>query len=161
MTTPLVAVVMGSATDLNVMRGATGMLEKFDVPYEERIISAHRTPKAAAEYAETAVERGIEVIIAGAGKAAHLPGVLASYTPLPVIGVPMPTTDLGGLDSLLSIVQMPSGVPVACVAVGGAKNAAILATEILGGKHPEYRDQIVALKEELAANVSDKYESLR
>ena len=161
MATPLVAVVMGSASDLSVMRGATTMLEKFDVPYEERVISAHRTPKAAAEYAETALQRGIEVIVAGAGKAAHLPGVIAALTPLPVIGVPIPTTDLGGLDSLLSIVQMPSGVPVACVAIGGAKNAAILATQILGAKHPEYREQIVSLKEELAADVSDKYESLK
>jgi 5-(carboxyamino)imidazole ribonucleotide mutase len=151
---------MGSSSDLEVMRGAIAMLEKLDVLYEERIISAHRTPKAAAEYAESAVERGLEVIIAGAGKAAHLPGVLASLTPLPVIGVPMPTGDLGGMDSLLSIVQMPSGVPVACVAVGGAKNAAILACQILSVAHPECRDKIVALKAELADNVGDKYSAL-
>jgi 5-(carboxyamino)imidazole ribonucleotide mutase len=161
MAAPLVGVVMGSSSDLEVMRGAISMLEKLDIPTEERIISAHRTPKAAAEYAESAVERGLEVIIAGAGKAAHLPGVLAASTPLPVVGVPMPTHDLGGMDSLLSIVQMPSGVPVACVAIGGAKNAAILACQILSAAHPEYREKVVALKAELADNVGDKYSTLK
>lgn len=161
MAKPLVGVVMGSASDLDVMRGASAMLEKLGIPYEEKIISAHRTPKAAAEYAETAARRGLKVIVAGAGKAAHLPGVMAALTPLPVIGVPMPTSDLGGMDSLLSIVQMPSGVPVASVAVGGATNAAILACQILGAGDAGYREKVAALKAEMAANVADKDRGLK
>lgn len=161
MTKPLVGVVMGSASDLDVMRGASAMLEKLGIAYEEKIISAHRTPKAAAEYAQTAARRGLKVIIAGAGKAAHLPGVIAALTPLPVIGVPMPTSDLGGMDSLLSIVQMPSGVPVACVAVGGATNAAILACQILGAGDASHQDKVAALKAEMAANVADKDRGLK
>lgn len=156
MAKPLVGIVMGSTSDLAVMREAAAMLDKLEVPYEERVISAHRAPAAAAEYARSAVARGLEVVIAGAGKAAHLPGLIAAYTPLPVVGVPMPTADLGGLDSLLSIVQMPSGVPVATVAVGGAKNAAILACQVLGGAHPEYRRRIVELKEEMAAGSAEQ-----
>lgn len=161
MAKPLVGVVMGSASDLDVMRGASAMLEKLGIPYEEKIISAHRTPKAAAEYAETAARRGLKVIVAGAGKAAHLPGVIAALTPLPVIGVPMPTSDLGGMDSLLSIVQMPSGVPVASVAVGGATNAAILACQILGAGDAGYREKVAALKAEMAQNVADKDRGLK
>ena len=147
---PLVGIIMGSKSDLPVMEGCTAELEKLGVPYELVIASAHRTPDKVHEWAETAADRGMKVIIAAAGKAAHLGGVVAAFTPLPVIGVPMKTSDLGGLDSLLSMVQMPSGVPVACVAISGAKNAAIYATQILGSSMPEYRDAITALKREMA-----------
>ena len=125
-------------------------LEEFGVPYEVKVASAHRKPAEVHEWASTAHERGIKVIIAAAGKAAHLGGVVAAYTPDPVIAVPMKTSDLGGLDSLLSMVQMPSGVPVACVAIGGAKNAAIYATQILGATMPEYREKVVELKRQMA-----------
>lgn len=151
MARPLVAVVMGSSSDLKTMIEATEMLAAFDIPHEEKIISAHRSPRALNEYVGQLTTRHVEVIIAGAGKAAHLPGVIASLTILPVIGVPMVTSDLGGLDSLLSIVQMPRGVPVATVAIGGAANAAILAAQILGLKHPAIADRLVRYKEELAA----------
>ena len=141
-----VAIVMGSVSDEAVMKKASGVLKEFEVEYEVHILSAHRMPNKTREFARSAKESGIEVIIAGAGKAAHLPGVIASYTTIPVIGVPVETSDLGGLDSLLSIVQMPSGVPVACVAINGAKNAALLALQILslnyediGKKLVEYR----------------------
>lgn len=147
---PLVGIIMGSKSDLPVMEGCTAELEKLGVPYELVIASAHRTPDKVHEWAETAADRGMKVIIAAAGKAAHLGGVVAAFTPLPVIGVPIKTSDLGGLDSLLSMVQMPSGVPVACVAINGAKNAAIYATQILGSSMPEYRDAITALKREMA-----------
>lgn len=147
---PLAGIIMGSKSDLPVMEGCTAELEKLGVPYELVIASAHRTPDKVHEWAETAADRGMKVIIAAAGKAAHLGGVVAAFTPLPVIGVPMKTSDLGGLDSLLSMVQMPSGVPVACVAINGAKNAAIYATQILGSSMPEYRDAITALKREMA-----------
>ncbi len=147
---PLVGIIMGSKSDFPVMEGCTAELEKLGVPYELVIASAHRTPDKVHEWAETAADRGMKVIIAAAGKAAHLGGVVAAFTPLPVIGVPMKTSDLGGLDSLLSMVQMPSGVPVACVAINGAKNAAIYATQILGSSMPEYRDAITALKREMA-----------
>lgn len=147
---PLVGIIMGSKSDFPVMEGCTAELEKLGVPYEFVIASAHRTPDKVHEWAETAADRGMKVIIAAAGKAAHLGGVVAAFTPLPVIGVPMKTSDLGGLDSLLSMVQMPSGVPVACVAINGAKNAAIYATQILGSSMPEYRDAITALKREMA-----------
>ena len=139
--TPLVGIIMGSKSDLPVMEGCTAELERLGVPYELVIASAHRTPAA---------DRGIKVIVAAAGKAAHLGGVVAAFTPLPVVGVPMKTSDLGGMDSLLSMVQMPSGVPVACVAINGAKNAAIYATQILGATMPEYREAIVNLKNEMA-----------
>ncbi|MHB8169767.1 MAG: 5-(carboxyamino)imidazole ribonucleotide mutase [Thermoleophilia bacterium] len=122
---------MGSESDREVMQAASDQLDALEIPYEVKVISAHRDPKGLAAYAEGAAARGIRVIIAGAGKAAALPGVIASLTPVPVIGVPIHTSDLGGLDSLLSIVQMPPGVPVACMAINGAKNAAIMAGKIL------------------------------
>ena len=147
---PVVGIIMGSKSDMPVMEGCTAEFERLGVPYELVIASAHRTPAKVHEWAESAADRGIRVIIAAAGKAAHLGGVVAAYTPLPVIGVPMKTSDLGGLDSLLSMVQMPSGVPVACVAINGAKNAAIFATQILGASDPEYRDIVVDLKREMA-----------
>mgnify|MGYP000367427955 CR=1 FL=1 len=142
---PLVGIIMGSKSDLPVMEGCTAELERLGVPYELVIASAHRNPAQVHEWAETAADRGIKVIVA-----AHLGGVVAAFTPLPVIGVPMKTSDLGGLDSLLSMVQMPSGVPVACVAINGAKNAAIYATQILGATMPEYREAIAQLKREMA-----------
>ncbi len=127
----LVGIVMGSESDREVMQPASTELEERRIPFEVNVLSAHRTPDKVAEYARGAQARGLKVIIAGAGKAAALPGVIAAYTNLPVIGVPIKTSDLGGLDSLLSIVQMPPGVPVACVAINGARNAAILAAKIL------------------------------
>lgn len=148
--TPLVGIIMGSKSDLPTMEACTAELEALGVPYELVIASAHRTPDKVHEWAETAAGRGLRVIIAAAGKAAHLGGVVAAFTPLPVIGVPMKTSDLGGLDSLLSMVQMPSGVPVACVAINGAKNAAIYATQILGATMPEYREVITKMKQEMA-----------
>ncbi len=148
--TPLVGIIMGSKSDMPTMEGCTAELEALGVPYELVIASAHRTPNKVHEWAETAADRGLRVIIAAAGKAAHLGGVVAAFTPLPVIGVPMKTSDLGGLDSLLSMVQMPSGVPVACVAINGAKNAAIYATQILGATMPEYREAIAKMKQEMA-----------
>ncbi len=135
---PLVGIVMGSTSDAPVMQSAEEMLDALGVPYETVVASAHRSPDKVAAWAGSAQERGLKIVIAGAGKAAHLAGVVAGHTPLPVIGVPMKTSDLGGMDSLLSTVQMPTGVPVACVAIGGAKNAAILATQILGVGMPEY-----------------------
>ena len=147
---PVVGIIMGSKSDLGVMEGCTADLEALGVPYEPVIASAHRTPAKVHEWASTAADRGIKVIIAAAGKAAHLGGVVAAFTPLPVIGVPMKTSDLGGMDSLLSMVQMPSGVPVACVAINGAKNAAIYATQILGACDPEYRKVIEKMKQEMA-----------
>ena len=148
--TPLVGIIMGSKSDLPAMEACTEQLEAFGVPYELVIASAYRAPAKVHEWASTAADRGIKVIIAAAGKAAHLGGVVAAFTPLPVVGVPMKTSDLGGMDSLLSMVQMPSGVPVACVAIGGSKNAAIYATQILGATMPEYREKIVAMKEDMA-----------
>ena len=147
---PLVGIIMGSKSDMPAMEACTKQLEEFGVPYELVIASAHRAPAKVHECASTAADRGIKVIIAAAGKAAHLGGVVAAYTPLPIVGVPMKTSDLGGMDSLLSMVQMPSGVPVACVAIGGAKNAAIYATQILGATMPKWRDKIVAFKREMA-----------
>ena len=147
---PVVGIIMGSKSDLGVMEGCTAELEALGVPYELVIASAHRTPAQVHEWASTAADRGIMVISAAAGKAAHLGGVVAAFTPLPVIGVPMKTSDLGGMDSLLSMVQMPSGVPVACVAINGAKNAAIYATQILGACDPEYRKVIEKMKQEMA-----------
>lgn len=148
--TPVVGIIMGSKSDLPAMEACTQELERLGVPYELKIASAHRKPAVVHEWASSAADRGLKVIIAAAGKAAHLGGVVAAFTPLPVITVPMKTSDLGGLDSLLSMVQMPSGVPVACVAINGGKNAAILATQILGTSLEEYREKIVALKEEMA-----------
>ncbi|WP_417145915.1 5-(carboxyamino)imidazole ribonucleotide mutase [Paratractidigestivibacter faecalis] len=147
---PLVGIIMGSKSDLPTMEACTKQLEELGVPYELVIASAHRNPAKVHEWASTAADRGLKVIIAAAGKAAHLGGVVAAYTPLPIIGVPMKTSDLGGLDSLLSMVQMPSGVPVACVAINGAKNAAIYATQILGATLPEYRQKMVDFKQRMA-----------
>jgi 5-(carboxyamino)imidazole ribonucleotide mutase len=130
----LVGVVMGSESDREVMQEACSELDRLEIPYEVEVLSAHRDPKKVAAYAESAAGRGIKVIIAGAGKAAALPGVIASLTTLPVIGVPIRGSDLGGLDALLSIVQMPPGVPVACMAINGARNAAIMAAKILSGR---------------------------
>ena len=148
--TPLVGIVMGSRSDLPVMEECAKQLDAFGVPYELVVASAHRQPDKVHEWASTAADRGIRVIVAAAGKAAHLGGVVAAFTALPVVTVPMKTSDLGGLDSLLSMVQMPSGVPVACVAINGAKNAAILATQILGAGMPEYRTVIETMKREMA-----------
>ncbi len=148
--TPLVGIIMGSQSDMPAMEACCAQLDELGVPYELIVASAHRSPAKVHEWAAGAADRGMRVIIAAAGKAAHLGGVVAAYTPLPVIGVPMKTSDLGGMDSLLSMVQMPSGVPVACVAIGGAKNAAILATQILGAGDPDYRERIVALKASMA-----------
>lgn len=147
---PLVGVIMGSASDMPVMEACTAQLEEFGVPYELVIASAHRNPAKVHEWASTAAERGIRVIIAAAGKAAHLGGVVAAYTPLPIIGVPIKTSDLGGMDSLLSMVQMPSGVPVACVAINGAKNAAIYATQILGAGDASFRATVQEFKAAMA-----------
>lgn len=162
-TKALVGILMGSDSDLETMQEATKTLEKFGISYEVSIISAHRTPKQAHEYASTVEKRGLEVIIAAAGGAAHLAGVMAAWTVLPVIGVPMQTQLSGGLDSLLSMVQMPSGVPVATVATGkaGAKNSAILAAQILGVKYPEIRDKIKEYKEQMAKEVEEKNRKLK
>ena len=146
----LVGIIMGSASDMPVMEECAAQLDALGVPYEILVASAHRQPAKVHEWAASAADRGLRVIVAAAGKAAHLGGVVAAYTPLPVITVPMKTSDLGGMDSLLSMVQMPTGVPVACVAINGAKNAAILATQILGTGMPEYRDAIAAYKREMA-----------
>lgn len=151
-----VAVIMGSDSDLNVMTEAVDRLEQFGIPYEVRIISAHRTPATAEEFAAGAAANGFGVIIAGAGKAAHLGGVLAAYTTLPVIGVPIKTSMMGGLDSLLSTVQMPSGVPVATVAVNGAANAAILAAQILAVGDEGLQKKLTAFKDEMARTVAKK-----
>ena len=152
---PLVGVIMGSQSDWEAMRQADEMLTKFDVPHECRVVSAHRTPAWMAEYAGGAIERGLEVIIAGAGGAAHLPGMVAAHTVLPVIGVPMQSAALNGLDSLLSIVQMPKGVPVATVAIGasGAANAGLLAVAILATSRPQLRTRLQAYRDESAASV--------
>jgi 5-(carboxyamino)imidazole ribonucleotide mutase len=147
---------MGSDSDLPVMKDAAGVLEKFGVDYEMTIISAHRSPQRAIEYAAAAGERGLEVIIAGAGGAAHLPGVLAAMTPLPVIGVPIKTQTLDGLDSLYSIVQMPGGIPVATVGINGAKNSGILAAQILSVRDNALRLKLIEYKKKLAVEVNEK-----
>jgi 5-(carboxyamino)imidazole ribonucleotide mutase len=152
---------MGSDSDLPVMQAAVDVLEEFSVPFEVRIVSAHRTPEWMLEYATTAVDRGLRVIVAGAGGAAHLPGMTASMTPLPVIGVPVPLKQLDGLDSLLSIVQMPAGIPVATVAVGNAQNAGLLAVRILGTANPTLRDLVETRMRDTAATVLDKDAKLR
>lgn len=147
---PLVGIIMGSTSDLAVMQDCVTQLEELGVSHELVVASAHRNPDRVHQWSSTAADRGIKVIIAAAGKAAHLGGVVAAFTPLPVITVPMKTSDLGGLDSLLSMVQMPTGVPVACVAINGAKNAAILATQILGTSMPAQREAIVGYKRSMA-----------
>ena len=148
--TPIVGIIMGSQSDMGTMEGCMQQLEEFGIPYEVKVASAHRKPLEVHEWASTARERGIRVIIAAAGKAAHLGGVVAAYTPCPVICVPMKTSDLGGLDSLLSMVQMPTGVPVACVAINGAKNAAILAVQMLGTGDEAFCQKIVDYKQAMA-----------
>jgi len=152
---PLVGIAMGSESDLPIMEDAARVLRKFDVPFEIRVLSAHRTPEVMADYGQTAHKRGLRVLIAGAGGAAHLPGMLAAYSPLPVIGVPVPTRNLNGLDSLLSIVQMPSGVPVATVAIGNAKNAALLAVQILAAGDSTLLNKLLDYKAELVSKVED------
>lgn len=149
---PVVGIVMGSDSDWPVMALAAEALDEFGVPYEVDVMSAHRMPEEMIAYGKGAATRGIRVIVAGAGGAAHLPGMLASVTPLPVIGVPVPLAHLDGMDSLLSIVQMPSGVPVATVAIDGAKNAGILAAQILSVKYPELREAVKAHKARLAGD---------
>jgi 5-(carboxyamino)imidazole ribonucleotide mutase len=150
---PLVGVIMGSQSDWDTMKAADEILTGFGVPHECRVVSAHRTPGWMADYAGSAAERGLEVVIAGAGGAAHLPGMVAAHTILPVVGVPILSAALNGLDSLLSIVQMPKGVPVATVAIGGAVNAGLLAVAILATSRPALREKLQAYRDEMAASV--------
>jgi 5-(carboxyamino)imidazole ribonucleotide mutase len=157
----LVGVIMGSDSDWPVMRGAAQALGEFGVPHEVSVVSAHRTPARMLDYARNAASRGLRMIIAGAGGAAHLPGMVASATVLPVIGVPVPLAHLDGLDSLLSIVQMPAGVPVATVSVGGARNAGLLAIRILAVSDPVLAQRMVAFQQELAQRVLDSDAALR
>ena len=158
---PRVGVIMGSDSDWSVMQDAAEALGEFGVAYEVGVISAHRTPGQMFDYAREAADRGIEVVIAGAGGAAHLPGMVAAATPLPVIGVPVPLARLDGLDSLLSIAQMPAGVPVATVSIGGGRNAGLLAVRILGSRDPALRSRIVAFQEQLAESVRAKDAALK
>ncbi|NER40091.1 MAG: 5-(carboxyamino)imidazole ribonucleotide mutase [Oscillatoria sp. SIO1A7] len=155
-----IGIIMGSDSDLPVMQGAIAICEEFQVPHEVAIVSAHRTPERMVEYARGAVERGLKVIIAGAGGAAHLPGMVAALTPLPVIGVPVPSRHLQGLDSLYSIVQMPGGIPVATVAIGNAKNAGLLAVQILATHQPQLLEQVLQYRQNLEASVLEKQERL-
>ena len=155
-----VGIIMGSDSDLDIMKDASRVLNEFGIINEMKIISAHRSPNVLAEYASSAVERGLKVIIAGAGAAAHLPGVTAAFTPLPVIGVPIKSKSLEGLDSLLSIVQMPSGIPVATVAINGAKNAGILAAQIIGSSDACILEKIVTFKKKLSEESMKKNEKL-
>ena len=161
MADPKVGLIMGSDSDWPVMEAAAYALAEFDVPFEVGVVSAHRTPGRMLEYARTTAGRGIEVIIAGAGGAAHLPGMVASATPLPVIGVPVPLAGLDGLDSLLSIVQMPAGIPVATVAVGGARNAGLLAVRILAVADPALQARMTDFQAQLSAQAHAKGEALR
>ena len=156
-----VAIVMGSNSDLPVVKGAIDKLKQFGVEYEARVISAHRTPQAAEEFAKGAEDRGVSVIIAAAGKAAHLGGVIAAYTTLPVIALPIKSSLMDGLDSLLSIVQMPAGIPVATVAINGAENAALLAIQILALKDSGLRDKLLKNKKDMAESVMRSDEILR
>jgi 5-(carboxyamino)imidazole ribonucleotide mutase len=158
---PLVGVIMGSDSDWPTMSGATEALDEFDIGYEVRVISAHRTPAAMLEYARTAADRGLRVIIAGAGGAAHLPGMVASATPLPVVGVPVPLKHLDGMDSLLSIVQMPAGIPVATVSIGGARNAGLLAVRVLAAADAALRQRMSAFQADLEKLVAEKDAALR
>jgi 5-(carboxyamino)imidazole ribonucleotide mutase len=152
---PLVGLIMGSKSDWETMSNAAEMLDKLGIPYETRVVSAHRTPDLLFDYAATAEERGLEVIIAGAGGAAHLPGMVSAKTVLPVLGVPVQSKALNGMDSLLSIVQMPAGIPVATLAIGkaGAANAGLLAASILGNKHPQFRAALAAFRQEQTGTV--------
>ncbi len=158
---PVVGVIMGSDSDWPVMSAAAEALAEFAVPYEVRVVSAHRTPRDMLDYAAGAAGRGLRVIVAGAGGAAHLPGMVASLTPLPVVGVPVPLKHLDGLDSLLSIVQMPAGIPVATVAVGGARNAGLLAVRILATADEQLRARVADFQTALAETARSKNESLR
>jgi 5-(carboxyamino)imidazole ribonucleotide mutase len=161
---PLVGIIMGSDSDLKVMVNAANIMKQFDIPFEIKVVSAHRTPERMFEYAKNARNRGLEVIIAGAGGAAHLPGMVAAITSLPVIGVPVKLKELDGLDSLLSIVQMPGGVPVATVGINNAKNAGLLAAKILGIKYEDIADKLEAntqhIKEQVVYDLEDKLEEL-
>jgi 5-(carboxyamino)imidazole ribonucleotide mutase len=157
---PIVGIIMGSDSDWPTMKAAADACAEFGVPHEARVISAHRTPRDLERYASTACDRGLRVIIAGAGGAAHLPGVAAAFTTLPVIGVPIERKSLKGLDSLLSIVQMPSGIPVATVAIGGARNAGLLAVQILAAANPALQKKLVAFKTRLAAESRAKNRKL-
>jgi 5-(carboxyamino)imidazole ribonucleotide mutase len=158
---PRVGVIMGSDSDWSVMVEAAHALAEFDIPFEVGVVSAHRTPARMFDYARGAAERGIEVIIAGAGGAAHLPGMVAAATPLPVIGVPVPSARLDGLDSLLSIAQMPAGVPVATVSIGGGRNAGLLAVRILGSSDAALRARVAAFQDQLADAVLAKDAALQ
>jgi 5-(carboxyamino)imidazole ribonucleotide mutase len=156
-----VGIVVGSASDLPTLQPARDILDRFDVGYELRVLSAHRTPAAAIEFASTALDRGLQVLIAAAGLAAHLPGALAAQTPLPVIGVPVASGSLGGIDALLAIVQMPRGVPVATVAIGGAANAALLAVQMLSLADDALRQQLIAYRAEQAQAVLEQDAKIR
>lgn len=158
---PVVGVVMGSDSDWGVMAAAAEALEEFGVPYEADVVSAHRMPEQMVAYGRDAESRGLRVIIAGAGGAAHLPGMLAAVTPLPVIGVPVPLATLDGMDSLLSIVQMPAGIPVATVSIGGAKNAGLLAVRILGASDDRFADRLEQYARELGRQVDEKNARLK
>ena len=158
---PLVGIIMGSDSDWPTMQAAYEVCTEFNVPCEVRVVSAHRTPDDMARYAKTAYQRGLRVIIAGAGGAAHLPGMVASHTPLPVIGVPVESKSLKGLDSLLSIVQMPGGIPVATVAIGGAKNAGLLAVSILGSSDKKICSKVLAYKKKIAGESRLRGQKLR
>ncbi len=157
----IVGIVMGSDSDLATMQAAASICQEFGIEYEIRVVSAHRTPALMAEYGQTAHERGLKVIIAGAGGAAHLPGMVAAYTPLPVIGVPVPIGQLQGVDALMSIVQMPGGVPVATVAIGQAKNAGLLAIQILATADATLQAKMIAYKQTMAAESQAKNERLQ
>ncbi|MDX2254592.1 MAG: 5-(carboxyamino)imidazole ribonucleotide mutase [Pseudanabaenaceae cyanobacterium bins.39] len=157
---PLISIIMGSDSDLPTMQGAIAICKKFQISHEVAIISAHRTPERMVEFAKTAHERGIKVIIAGAGGAAHLPGMVAALSPLPVIGVPVSTKQLSGVDSLYSIVQMPKGIPVATVAIGNAENAGLLAVQILASHDADLLEAVIAYRRSLADMVNEKQTKL-
>jgi 5-(carboxyamino)imidazole ribonucleotide mutase len=157
---PAIGIIMGSDSDLSIMKEAVDILEEFGVSYDLTVCSAHRLPKETAEFASQAMERGVEVIIAGAGGAAHLPGVIAAYTILPVIGVPIKTSTLSGVDSLYSIVQMPKGIPVATVAINGSANAALLALEILAVRDADLRIKLLNYRQKMAEDVINKNQKL-
>ena len=159
-TKPVIGIIMGSDSDLPTMKAAIAVCEEFEINYEVKILSAHRTPEKMVSYAQNADTRGIKVIIAGAGGAAHLPGMVASLTPLPVIGVPVVTRNLQGIDSLYSIVQMPKGIPVATVAIGNAQNAGLLAIQILGSHNREILQKVKEYRQKLAQMVSEKQDQL-
>ena len=162
MSTPLIGIIMGSDSDLTIMKAAADMLEEFEIPYELTVVSAHRTPLRMVQYATQAVDRGLKVIIAGAGGAAHLPGMVASLTALPVIGVPIKSANsIDGWDSILSILQMPGGVPVATMALNGAKNAGIFAGSIIGAYDPLVATRVAAYKKKLEQEVLQKVDALK